>query len=659
MLSSPDLSFSRTLPIVVFNQLGELLEQMAQTVGSAALVLTEAVLMRIYIPVEWQRQRFTLVVSENFSALLVGNFEQEQGSRGAEEQGIYSANAQLTFNLEAIAYFVSQLRDLFECDSSTHQNLERYHQIIRPNDATLQSQFTLLLLEYLLTQPNQEIIAPPSSTAPAVYICQPVEDALKKQISQEQLLNQVTTQIRKSLDLPVIMATAITQVREFLELDRLVIYKFEGSKAKTQQYEGEPSEIYFSIHDINGKDSHSLSVNHQPLLEDCQNYGGYIIYEARATDGIASVLNYTEKNCFIRTSKCWEKYCQGFTLAVDDIEKTYVLEECLLNFLRESQVRAKLAAPIIFEDKLWGLLIAHKCDRPHQWAESEKNLLNAIAEQLAIAIHQAELMQTLTQEKQTLEQRVIERTMALRDALLAAEAANRLKSEFLATISHELLTPLTYVIGMSSTLLRWPLGELSQRQRGYLQTIHDSGEHLLEMINDILDLSQIEAGKTALNISEFSLVNVAENAVESLRKKATSEQINLKLDLQIDPRRDRFTADAKRVEQILWNLLTNGIKFTPESGSVTLRLWVEDDTAIFQVEDTGIGIPEEQLPLLFEKFQQLDTPYRRHYEGTGLGLALTKQLVELHRGRIEVESTVSIGSIFTVWIPTQAIRVAS
>ncbi|MCW5317835.1 GAF domain-containing protein [Nostoc sp. KVJ3] len=657
MLSSPDLSFSRTLPIVVFNQLGELLEQMAQTVESATLVLTEGVLARICMSGEWERLRFTLVVSEQFSALLLGNFDQrEQGNRGEEGEQLPTQdselNAKFTFNLEAIASFIHKLRDLFECDSSTHRNLEHYCQIIGSNNATVQSKFSLLLLEYLLTQPNQEIIAPPSPTAPAVYICQPVEDALKKQISQERLLNQVTTQIRKSLDLPVIMATAITQVREFLELDRLVIYKFQGSKVKTQQYQS-------FTHEGNGKHSTSISLNNQPLLEEHQHYGGYIVYEARATDAIISVLNYTERNCFMRTSQCWEKYRQGFTLAVDDVEKTYALEECLLNFLRESQVRAKLAAPIIFENKLWGLLIAHQCDNPYEWSKSEKNLLTSVAEQLAIAIHQAELMQTLTQEKQTLEQRVIERTIGLRDALLAAEAASRIRSEFLATISHELLTPLTYVIGMSSTLLRWPLGELSQRQRDYLQTIHDSGEHLLEMINDILDLSQIEAGKTALNISEFSLVNVAENAVDSLRKKATSEQINLNLDLQIDPRRDRFTADAERVSQILSNLLTNAIKFTPESGNVTLRLWVEDDTAIFQVEDTGIGIREEQLPLLFEKFQQLDTPYRRRYEGTGIGLALTKQLVELHRGRIEVESTISIGSIFTVWIPTQGIGIRS
>ncbi|MBD2346910.1 GAF domain-containing sensor histidine kinase [Anabaena subtropica] len=676
MLSSPDLSFSRNLPLVVFNQLGELLQQMAQSVESTTnLLLTEALLSRVRVPIEWQRQRFTLVVSEQFSALLLGNWEQKEvggtearlfvtssqengsitASRETQEQEIYSAistsyefsegvqhsilNTRLTFNSEAIASFLSNLRDLFGHDSYTHQHLERYRQILRPNDVALQSQFTLMLLEHLLPKENEDVTDPPRvNNSEEVYACQAVEDALKKQISQERLLNQVTTQIRKSLDLPVIMATAIAQVREFLELDRLVIYKFEGSRVNTQNLT-------------------------PPQIQDQQKYGGCIVYEALAKDTIPSVLHYQEQTCFGRNSPCWKKYRQGFTLVVDDVEKAYALEECLLNFLRQSQVKAKLAAPIIFEDELWGLLIAHQCYGTRQWTESEKNLLTSITEQLAIAIHQAELMQSLqdaarrlTQEKQTLEQRVIERTMALRDALLAAEAASRLRSEFLATISHELLTPLTYVIGMSSTLLRWPLGELSQRQRDYLQTIHDSGEHLLDMIKDILDLSQIEAGKTVLNITDFSLVKVAENTIESLVEKAISEQVNLKLDLQLDPRRDRFTADTARVEQILWNLLTNAIKFTPEGGSVTLRIWVEDDTAIFQVEDTGIGIPEEQLPLLFEKFQQLDTPYRRRYEGTGLGLALTKQLVELHRGRIEVESTVGIGSIFTVWIPDQESR---
>ncbi|MBD2296400.1 GAF domain-containing sensor histidine kinase [Anabaena sphaerica FACHB-251] len=651
MLSSPDLSFSRTLPLIVFNRLGELLQQMAQAVGSAALILTEAVLARIRIPVEWQKQRFTLVVSEQFSALLLGNIEAaEEESRGTDKEEIPfdSLNASLTFNSEAIAVFVSKLRNLFESNSYIYQNIAQYQQVLSPNDATLQTKFTLLLLEYLLPFVNKEVQTPRISIPLEGSSCQAVEDALTKQIAQERLLNQVTTQIRKSLDLPVIMDMAITQVREFLALDRLVIYKFVSSPVKNQNTS------------LNCQDSPPSVVNAQFIKQDCQQYGGCVVYESLATDSISSVLNYQEEDWLTRNSRCWEKYHQGFILAVDDVEKTYAFEDCLLNFLRKSKINAKLAAPIIFEDKLWGLLIAHQCNTPRNWTESEKSLLSSIAEQLAIAIHQSELMgslreatRTLTQEKQTLEQRVIERTMALREALLAAEAASRLRSEFLATISHELLTPLTYVIGMSSTLLRWPLGELSQRQRDYLQTIHDSGEHLLEMINDILDLSQIEAGKTVLNISEFSLVKSAENILDSLLEKATSEKVTLKLDLQINPTYDLFNADSGRIEQILWNLLANAIKFTPEGGSVTLRLWVEDNTAIFQIEDTGIGIPEEKLPLLFEKFQQLDTPYHRRYEGTGVGLALTKQLVELHRGRIEVESTVGIGSIFTVWIPKQ------
>ncbi|MBD2593731.1 GAF domain-containing sensor histidine kinase [Nostoc spongiaeforme FACHB-130] len=645
MLSSPDLSFSQNLPLVVFNQLGELLQQMAQSVESSVLVLTESVLARVLITEEWQSQRFTLVVSEQFSALLLGALTQEE--QEAEENPHSALSTQhsalstrLTFNSEAITDFVSNLKGLFASDSETYQNLDYYSQILRPNDATLQSQFTLLLLEYLLPPKNQAVTEP-LNTSPSGNACQAIEIALQKQISQERLLNQVTTQIRKSLDLPVIMATAIAQVREFLKLDRLVIYKFAGSRVNTQNSTA------------NGQSPAPT------LISDWQKYGGCIVYEVRATDDIPSVLHSQETTCFTRHSPCWDKYRQGFTLVVEDVEKTYALEECLLNFLRANRVRAKLAAPIMFEEKLWGLLIAHQCDIPRQWTENERNLLSSIAEQLAIAIHQSELMRSLTQEKQTLEQRVLERTMALRDALLAAEAASRLRNEFLATISHELLTPLTYVIGMSSTLLRWPIGELSQRQRDYLQTIHDSGEHLLEMINDILDLSQIEAGKTVLNINEFSLAKIAESAISALIDKANNQQVTLKLDLQIDPRRDIFSADAERIEQILWNLLTNAIKFTPEGGSVTLRIWVEDNTAVFQVEDTGIGISEEQLPLMFEKFQQLDTPYRRRYEGTGLGLALTKQLVELHRGRIEVESTVGIGSIFTVWIPPQSAKVLS
>jgi two-component system, sensor histidine kinase and response regulator len=668
MPSSPDLSFSRILSTDVFNQLGELLEQMAQSLDITSFVVTEDILLRISVSREWQKQRFTLVVSPGFNGLLRGEVEENSINSASnsmsieiDDENLATLATSLTFDVNAIACFIQELKSLFSLHSEIHQNLEYHHLQLTPNDAQIQEKFTLLLLTSLLT-PNQALSPSPNNPNLSVSVCAPIEAALLKQISQERLLNQVTTQIRKSLDLSVIMQTAISQVREFLELDRLVIYKFEEAESqetevRSQETVKSQQETGFGYYKAQDGRKYGEGVKEQESM----NYTGCIVYEVIANETIPSVLNYREKTCFQTTTECWSKYSQGFTLAIDNIEESYLLEPCLLNFLRESQVKAKLIAPIVFENRLWGLLIAHQCTTTRNWTESEKILLGSIGEQLAIAIYQAGLMRslrdaarTLTQEKENLEQRVFERTMALHDALAAAEAASRIRSEFLATISHELLTPLTYVIGMSDTLLKWSFGELSERQRNYLQTIHDSGEHLLEMIHDILDLSQIEAGKAALNIGEFSIQSVVEETVRLLQPKATKQQVNLTIDIQFSQERDRFTADTRRVQQILANLLSNAIKFTPQQGNVIVRIWWEENNAVFQIEDTGIGISEEQKPQLFEKFHQLETNYSRKYEGTGLGLALTKQLVEMHRGRIEVESTVDIGSVFTVWIPVQA-----
>ncbi|GAB4464895.1 MAG: hypothetical protein OHK0037_19300 [Elainellaceae cyanobacterium] len=255
-------------------------------------------------------------------------------------------------------------------------------------------------------------------------------------------------------------------------------------------------------------------------------------------------------------------------------------------------------------------------------------------------------------ERSSLEQRVVARTHDLQEAVVAAQAANRAKSEFLASVSHELRTPLTTIIGMSATLLRWSLGELSPRQRNFLQTIHDSGHHLLELINDILDLSQVESGRAVLKLSPFSLTMIAQQSMKAVEETAMKQGVELILDARVDPSRDRFVADPHRVKQILLNLLSNAVKFTAAGGKVTLRVMVDPQYAIFQVIDTGIGIPEQQRPLLFQKFQQLDSSYQRLYQGTGLGLALTKQLVDLHGGRITVDSTVGVGSVFTVQLPS-------
>ncbi len=647
----------------MFERLQELLQQMRSTIGEGAVVLTEDVLSSTAIAPEHQAERFTVVVSERFSALLLGT-RQAPELLAADDAKLTLYQVGLTFEPEAIATFLTQLAHELENDSVVLNLLNKAQASLQPNDAAIQSEFTLSLIEMLSAGGTTDSV-PPDAIYSDVSVCKPlVEEALRQQVEQERLLHQVTTHIRQSLELPVILKTAVEEVRHFLQVDRLLIYQFDDFQcaiAATKRntpltgHKTDPSTL--------------LSIHPLPQLTS-EGSWGCVTYEARASDDIPSVLNLIEEeDCSTQVPNCREKYHRGLTFAVDDVETGYTTSSCFLELLRQTQVRAKLVAPIVVQNDLWGLLIAHQCFEPRQWQESEKTFLKQIAEHLSVAIYQAQLYAQLQQQKTTLEEQVIERTQELRDTLQAAQAANLAKSEFLAAMSHELRTPLTCVIGMSATLLRWSFGEEGSqtvpihKQRRYLKTIQESGEHLLELINDILDLSQVEAGKAVLNISEFSLSKLTYQTLRTLQQKAFLQKVSLEMDWRVEsqgvngapPWGDRFCADQRRVKQILFNLLGNAIKFTPEGGKVTLRVWREHNLAVFQIEDTGIGIADEQLPLLFQKFQQLETTYHRKYEGTGLGLALTKQLVELHGGRIEVESVVGEGSLFTVWLPSQAI----
>ncbi|HEY9750545.1 MAG TPA: ATP-binding protein [Allocoleopsis sp.] len=642
MFSFPASAVRRTLPGATFGQLCDLLKQTAVAIASQAsvTVLTEAILPTLNLPTlkqstDLEAARFVVLVAEPFSALLLAEAAGSAGNHGLPAD---HWELSLTFDPEAIAAFLTQINTLANAHSDIAQSIAKLQSQLRPNDATWQSEFTLQLVEKLAIAAEM----PPQrdESYAAVSVCQPVEEALRQQVEQEHLLNQVITQVRQSLELPTILETAVQQVRHFLQADRLIIYQFDAH-----------------LTSVSSNPSTPMSAEH---LQKLQLGYGCITYEARASAEIPSVLHVVEEeNCFVGIPNCQEKYCQGQTLVVNDVASTYALSPCLLDLLQRHQIVAKLVAPIVVQGNLWGLLIAHQCFAPRQWQDSERNFLQQIAEHLAIAIDQAQLYAQLQQQKETLEERVIARTQELHDALAVAQSASRVRSDFLATMSHELRTPLTCVIGMSATLLRWSFGQLSDRQRRYLQTIHDSGEHLLALINDILDLSQVEAGKATLNISEFSITNLLNQSLRTLQDKAESQEIELISEINITAAGDRFTADQRRLKQILLNLLSNAIKFTPAGGQVTLRAWLESGTAIFQVEDTGIGIPDHQRPLLFQKFQQLDTSYQRKYEGTGLGLALTKQLVELHGGWIDVVSTVGLGSTFTVHLPAQLLPVAS
>lgn len=234
-------------------------------------------------------------------------------------------------------------------------------------------------------------------------------------------------------------------------------------------------------------------------------------------------------------------------------------------------------------------------------------------------------------------------------------AASKAKSDFLANMSHELRTPLNAIIGFSELMSQKISGELNEKQERYVSDILVSGRHLLSLINDILDLSKVEAGKIELAEEKFPVHEAINEGLTLIKEKAMRHNVALKVEQ--DPRLEFIEADKLRFKQILFNLLDNAVKFSkPESGVVTIAAKKEKDMAKFSVSDTGIGIKEEDMKKLFKEFEQLDTGITRKYGGTGLGLAITKQLVELHGGKIWAESRFGEGSTFTFMLPLLAKR---
>lgn len=238
---------------------------------------------------------------------------------------------------------------------------------------------------------------------------------------------------------------------------------------------------------------------------------------------------------------------------------------------------------------------------------------------------------------------------ALIDARITAESANRTKSEFLANMSHELRTPLNAIIGFSDILLEKTIGDLNEKQIKYLRNISTSGRHFLALINDVLDLSKVDAGKMQIAYEKFTISEVYTDVKNILSNFAISKSI--KLTFEIEPGLDEISADKLKFKQILYNLVSNAIKFTPEHGSVHISASIRSNVLHMEVRDTGIGISDEDQKKLFSAFTQLDSTYSRKYQGTGLGLVLVKKYVEMHRGKVWVESEIEKGSSFVFEIP--------
>ena len=251
-----------------------------------------------------------------------------------------------------------------------------------------------------------------------------------------------------------------------------------------------------------------------------------------------------------------------------------------------------------------------------------------------------------------MDQRIIERTAQLAEAMEKAQEADRLKSAFLATMSHELRTPLNSIIGFTGIILRERVGPLNDEQKKQLNMVKNSSQHLLALINDVLDISKIEAGQLQLVSEEINLPQIIEKALQSVRPLAESKGIELRY--KISPDINSATGDNRRVEQILLNLLSNAIKFT-EKGFVETFAGEDSDNIIIRVIDTGIGIKKEDMETIFENFRQIDSGLSRKYEGTGLGLSISKRLAELMGGKIWVESVWGKGSTFSFSLPKRGV----
>ncbi|MEG4454395.1 PAS domain S-box protein [Microcoleus sp. N9_A1] len=446
---------------------------------------------------------------------------------------------------------------------------------------------------------------------------------LEQQAKQERLLGSITQRMRSSLNLNEILNVTVEEIHQVLQSDRMLVYRvFPG---------GTGAAIAESV------------LPKWPRILD-------IVFPEEV---------FPEEN--------YDRYLQGRVYALSDREdENQPVLPCLIEFLESIQVRAKVVVPIIVNQTLWGLLIAHQCERPRQWDDWEINLFKQTANQLAIAIQQSNLfeqLQTELAERQRAEAQLTETNAQLGISNEELIRATRLKDEFLANMSHELRTPLNAILGMSEGLQDRVFGIVNERQIKALQTIERSGSHLLELINDILDVAKIESGQMELDCTPVSVNHLCQSSLAFISQQALQKRLQLETKLQLNL--PDLLIDERRIRQVLINLLNNAVKFTPDGGRITLEVsrqqrpadpdsadspphFLVKEILRIAVIDTGIGIAPEDINKLFQPFIQIDSALNRQYQGTGLGLALVKRIVELHGGQVLLTSEVGVGSCFAI-----------
>ena len=429
---------------------------------------------------------------------------------------------------------------------------------------------------------------------------QRAEDQIQRQLEQLNALRTIDIAISSSFDLQITLDVVLQQVLSQLGVDAAAILLLSPD-----------------LHKINYAADRGFQADafHHPNLKLGDSYAGQAVLTRR-------------------------------TIHIPDLMQTKVKLSNARLIAHEKFVDY-YGAPLIVKGEVKGVLeIYHRSylKADNKWLE----FLEMLAGQAAIAIDNARLFEDLQQLNSILEQRVVERTAELNHTNAELERANRVKDEFLANMSHELRTPLTSILGLSESLMEQKRGSLNDLQLRSLEIIESSGRHLLDLINDILDLSKIEAGKFDYFPQPIGIDEICRSSLAFVKALAAKKSISLGYTNEAQV--SEINADPRRFKQILVNLLTNAVKFTPQHGDVTLHVScnLEQELISFSVVDTGMGISVEDLKRLFQPFVQVDSGLNRQQNGTGLGLALVQRLTDLHGGSVEVESEVGKGSRFTV-----------
>jgi signal transduction histidine kinase len=409
---------------------------------------------------------------------------------------------------------------------------------------------------------------------------------LTEALQELQALGEVSRALSSSLDLETVLSTIVTRASELAHTDSCTVYEYDEA---TEQL------LLRATHDL---DEAVVAVARRSPI--------------RRGEGVAGRMVVTRE-----------------PVEIADIAAAGAYTGPLRDVLLRTGTRALLGVPLLHEDRLVGALTVNR-KTPGAFSPEIVALLRTFASQSALAIQNARLYREIGEKSREL------------------EAASRHKSEFLANMSHELRTPLNAILGFSEVLSEEMFGEVNEKQAEYLRDILESGRHLLSLINDILDLSKIEAGRMELDLGDFDLPSAIESTLILVRERAGRRGIGL--GHAIDPGLGLVHADERKLKQVLLNLLSNALKFTPEGGRVDVRAEGRDGVAEISVADTGVGIAPEDQETIFEEFRQVGAAAKK-VEGTGLGLALSRKFIELHGGRMRVTSEMGKGSVFAFTLP--------